>query len=251
MQGAGWWWGIRSKGGGRGGDETRPVSSFCSTEPNREMKATNARCARIGAREYLYRGEDSARLASIRASRRLAPPRVGQRVARASGVKHALRRHATSVRLVEVRVASPRTDRRAPTRAPPREPNRTNQTLWAHPDVPPPPVERPAPAPRITDAPRPPPRAFPPQFQDRDATRAMGMPAGGFDTSKVWSPAGGWFPDPKAWKRNTLMGLAFVGVAGAFIFDYSRKVEQRPLAPTRRIPSQAWCTNFPEGSPAK
>lgn len=79
----------------------------------------------------------------------------------------------------------------------------------------------------------------------------MGMPAGGFDTSKVWSPAGGWFPDPKAWKRNTLVGLAFVGVAGAFIFDYSRKVEQRPLAPTRRIPSQAWCKNFPEGSPAK
>jgi hypothetical protein len=47
------------------------------------------------------------------------------------------------------------------------------------------------------------------------------------------------------------MGLAFVGVAGAVIFDYSRKVEVRTMPPTRRIPSQAWCENFPEGSPSK
>ena len=43
----------------------------------------------------------------------------------------------------------------------------------------------------------------------------------------------------------------FLGVASATIFNYSRQVEQRPLAPTRRIPSQGWCANFPEGSPAK
>ena len=47
------------------------------------------------------------------------------------------------------------------------------------------------------------------------------------------------------------LGLAFVGVAGAVIFDYSRKVEVRTMPPTRRIPSQAWCENFPEGSPSK
>ena len=69
--------------------------------------------------------------------------------------------------------------------------------------------------------------------------------------SKVWSPAGGWFADPKHWRRNTLMGLAFVGVAGAVIFDYSRKVEVRTMPPTRRIPRQAWCENVPEGSPSK
>ena len=79
----------------------------------------------------------------------------------------------------------------------------------------------------------------------------MGGSAGGFDTTKVWSPAGGWFADPKYWKRNTMLGFAFLGVASATIFNYSRQVEQRPLAPTRRIPSQAWCANFPEGSPAK
>ena len=67
----------------------------------------------------------------------------------------------------------------------------------------------------------------------------------------VWTPAGGWFADPKYWKRNTMLGFAFLGVASATIFNYSRQVEQRPLAPTRRIPSQGWCANFPEGSPAK
>ena len=79
----------------------------------------------------------------------------------------------------------------------------------------------------------------------------MGGSAGGFDTTKVWSPAGGWFADPKYWKRNTMLGFAFLGVASATIFNYSRQVEQRPLAPTRRIPSQGWCANFPEGSPEK
>lgn len=47
------------------------------------------------------------------------------------------------------------------------------------------------------------------------------------------------------------MGFGVLAVASAMIFNYSRKLEQRPLAPTRRIPSQAWCKNFPEGSPAK
>ena len=45
----------------------------------------------------------------------------------------------------------------------------------------------------------------------------MGGSAGGFDTTKVWSPAGGWFADPKYWKRNTMLGFAFLGVASATI----------------------------------
>ncbi|EEH51160.1 uncharacterized protein MICPUCDRAFT_54712 [Micromonas pusilla CCMP1545] len=73
----------------------------------------------------------------------------------------------------------------------------------------------------------------------------------GFDTSRVWSPAGGWFADPKAWKRNTAIGFLAAGAAAVAIFSYSRKVEQRPLSPTRRIPSQAWCDNFPEDAPKK
>ena len=60
----------------------------------------------------------------------------------------------------------------------------------------------------------------------------MGPPsAGGFDTSKVWSPAGGWFADPKHWKRNTFMGFMAAGVIGAYIFNYSRKIEVRRVLP--------------------
>lgn len=109
---------------------------------------------------------------------------------------------------------------------------------------------------RLTLRPCPPPdrrleRAEVERRRRSTSSAIMGMPAGGFDTTKVWSPAGGWFADPKYWKRNTLLGFAFLGVASATIFNYSRQVEQRPLAPTRRIPSQGWCANFPEGSPAK
>ena len=109
---------------------------------------------------------------------------------------------------------------------------------------------------RLTHRPCPPPdrrleRAEVERRRRSTSSAIMGMPAGGFDTTKVWSPAGGWFADPKYWKRNTLLGFAFLGVASATIFNYSRQVEQRPLAPTRRIPSQGWCANFPEGSPAK
>ena len=87
--------------------------------------------------------------------------------------------------------------------------------------------------------------------QTEEKRGEMGAPAGGFDTSKVWSPAGGWFADPKHWKRNTAMGFGVLAVASAMIFNYSRKLETRPLSPTRRIPSQAWCKNFPEDAPQK
>mmetsp|Transcript_18276 Transcript_18276/g.45463 ORF Transcript_18276/g.45463 Transcript_18276/m.45463 type:complete len:81 (-) Transcript_18276:441-683(-) len=78
----------------------------------------------------------------------------------------------------------------------------------------------------------------------------MGPPAaGGFDYSKVWTPYGGWFPNPQHWRRNTALGFVAVGVMSAIIFDYSRKLEQRPLSPNRRIPSQMWCANFPADAP--
>ena len=48
----------------------------------------------------------------------------------------------------------------------------------------------------------------------------MGAPAG-FDTSKVWSPAGGWFADPKHWKRNTAVGFGVLAVASAVPFSTS------------------------------
>jgi len=55
----------------------------------------------------------------------------------------------------------------------------------------------------------------------------MGAPAGGFDTSKVWSPAGGWFADPKHWKRNTAMGFGVLAVASAMIFNTTAASSRR------------------------
>ena len=61
----------------------------------------------------------------------------------------------------------------------------------------------------------------------------------GFDTSRVWSPAGGWFADPKAWKRNTAIGFLAAGAAAVAIFSYSRKVEVRARRRPRSSPLSA------------
>ena len=133
VQGAGWWWGIRSKGEGEGETETRPVSSFCSTEPNREMKATNARCARIGAREYLsgrrlgstgqHPRVTSSRSASGRAESRA---RVG-RQARASQTRHIRPFRRGARRVPAHRSASP--DACPPARTEPNQSNPMGPTL--------------------------------------------------------------------------------------------------------------------------
>lgn len=79
----------------------------------------------------------------------------------------------------------------------------------------------------------------------------MGPPpprGGGFDTSQVWTSYGGWFADPKHWRRNTAVGFGIVFVASAYVFNVSRKLEKRPIYPHHRIPSQSWA---PEGTFAK
>ena len=74
------------------------------------------------------------------------------------------------------------------------------------------------------------------------------MGGGGFDTSQVWTSYGGWFADPKHWRRNTAVGFGIVFVASAYVFNASRKLEKRPIYPHHRIPSQSWA---PEGTFAK
>jgi hypothetical protein len=71
----------------------------------------------------------------------------------------------------------------------------------------------------------------------KERKNKMGAPAGGFDTSKVWSPAGGWFADPKHWRRNTFFGFVAAGVAGAVIFNYSRKIEVRGRSSLQQPPN--------------
>jgi hypothetical protein len=102
----------------------------------------------------------------------------------------------------------------------------------------------------------------------------------GFDTRSVWSPSGGWYADPRGWRRNTVLAYGAVAVVSYFVASYSAKLEvrvswrpargwgggegreprvafaaahaspartqQRPLAPVRPIPSQRWCDNFPK-----
>ncbi|KAJ2724556.1 hypothetical protein GGI07_001903 [Coemansia sp. Benny D115] len=60
----------------------------------------------------------------------------------------------------------------------------------------------------------------------------------------VWSPAGGWWAQPKTWKRNTAIvgvgALCFLG----FVFKKSAELEQRTLYPRVWIPSMMWSKQF-------
>ena len=44
----------------------------------------------------------------------------------------------------------------------------------------------------------------------------------------VWSPAGGWWCNPRHWKRNTAVAYGFIGVALAGTFMFSAANEVRP-----------------------
>jgi len=62
--------------------------------------------------------------------------------------------------------------------------------------------------------------------------------------SWVWSPAGGWYPDPAAWKRNTF--IAFIGmfVLAYPVFKLSSEREFRPFKPIGPVPSQYFAKQF-------
>ncbi|KAK9844166.1 hypothetical protein WJX81_006677 [Elliptochloris bilobata] len=61
----------------------------------------------------------------------------------------------------------------------------------------------------------------------------------------VWSPAGGWYADPKHWRRNTVLAFAAMFAIAVPVFFLSASREQRHQYPVRPIPSQRWCKNFP------
>ncbi|CAI7742007.1 unnamed protein product [Closterium sp. NIES-54] len=64
----------------------------------------------------------------------------------------------------------------------------------------------------------------------------------------VWALTGGWYCDPKYWRRNTAFALAGIFAVCVPIALTSARLEQRPIAPSRAIPSQMWCSNFPTES---
>ncbi|CAM6106201.1 unnamed protein product [Calypogeia fissa] len=62
--------------------------------------------------------------------------------------------------------------------------------------------------------------------------------------TQVWTPLGGWWCDPKYWRRNTAIAMAGIFLTCVPIAIKSAQLEQRPVPPVRPIPSQLWCKNF-------
>ncbi|KAG5176408.1 hypothetical protein JKP88DRAFT_322411 [Tribonema minus] len=66
----------------------------------------------------------------------------------------------------------------------------------------------------------------------------------------VWSPAGGWWNQPTAWQRNTAVAFGAIALLNLAVFNLSRQLERRPVAPHKHIPSQLWCTHAEEDDPS-
>mmetsp|Transcript_26096 Transcript_26096/g.31587 ORF Transcript_26096/g.31587 Transcript_26096/m.31587 type:complete len:80 (+) Transcript_26096:167-406(+) len=65
--------------------------------------------------------------------------------------------------------------------------------------------------------------------------------AGWYYVPKVWTPAGGWWNNPKNWRTNTgILGVGLV-LTSFMIFRVSAAKERRPVPPLKHIPSQRWC----------
>mmetsp|Transcript_49153 Transcript_49153/g.100332 ORF Transcript_49153/g.100332 Transcript_49153/m.100332 type:complete len:97 (-) Transcript_49153:345-635(-) len=67
----------------------------------------------------------------------------------------------------------------------------------------------------------------------------------------VWSPTGGWqWQDMwapgmqgatnKNWKRNVGLAFGAAAIGAYFVFKKCVEIEERPMAPYRRIPSVHW-----------
>ncbi|KAL7750277.1 hypothetical protein RI367_004450 [Sorochytrium milnesiophthora] len=60
----------------------------------------------------------------------------------------------------------------------------------------------------------------------------------------VYSPAGGWWPQPKNWKSNTAVIGAGMAIVLGFAFKFSADNEERHRQPTGWIPSMMWSKWF-------
>ena len=82
------------------------------------------------------------------------------------------------------------------------------------------------------------------QMTPRAPVRAMG--GGGAhppSPNHVWTPAGGWFPDPPQWKRNTVYAFLALGCGFLYVGSHSAQLEERPVAPKHAIPSAMWSSS--------
>ncbi|KAH7422797.1 hypothetical protein KP509_12G026100 [Ceratopteris richardii] len=56
----------------------------------------------------------------------------------------------------------------------------------------------------------------------------------------VWSLTGGWYCNPRYWRRNTAIALTGIFLVCIPIAMKSAELEERPNPPIRPIPSQWW-----------
>ncbi|PVU91820.1 hypothetical protein BB559_003978 [Furculomyces boomerangus] len=65
----------------------------------------------------------------------------------------------------------------------------------------------------------------------------------------ILSPSGGWWSQPKAWKKNTFIVGAGVTAVVSFMWYKSAQIERRTSYPHFWIPSMLWAKQFKEDDP--
>ena len=69
----------------------------------------------------------------------------------------------------------------------------------------------------------------------RVSIRRLGGGGGYHYPQHVWTPAGGWWPNPPNWKNNTAVAFGVVGTLFSAIFMFSAANERRPMPPMNKI----------------
>eukprot|EP00548_Thalassiothrix_antarctica_P002163 CAMPEP_0194133232 /NCGR_PEP_ID=MMETSP0152-20130528/3489_1 /TAXON_ID=1049557 /ORGANISM="Thalassiothrix antarctica, Strain L6-D1" /LENGTH=75 /DNA_ID=CAMNT_0038828507 /DNA_START=44 /DNA_END=271 /DNA_ORIENTATION=- len=68
---------------------------------------------------------------------------------------------------------------------------------------------------------------------------------GWYYVPKVWTPTGGWWNNPTAWKRNTGIAGGVIFCLAAGVFRLSANLERRPIKPRFNVPSERWIKHPP------
>mmetsp|Transcript_14476 Transcript_14476/g.50372 ORF Transcript_14476/g.50372 Transcript_14476/m.50372 type:complete len:88 (-) Transcript_14476:1954-2217(-) len=66
----------------------------------------------------------------------------------------------------------------------------------------------------------------------------------------VWTPAGGWWHRPAAWKANTRVAAVVLLGVGLFVGSVSAAKERRPIPPRSRAPTQFYAKHAAVDDPS-
>ncbi|GIL45936.1 hypothetical protein Vafri_3049 [Volvox africanus] len=67
-----------------------------------------------------------------------------------------------------------------------------------------------------------------------------------FYNREIWYPHGGFYCDPKAWRRNTVLTFGALGGLMYLLWQHSVSNEVRHMPPKGWIPSMIWNSNVPD-----